>query len=108
MDIRSTDTSLLAWTGDTLALGLPEGAIEIAGELAELNDKLGGTLEELISETEFEGKLGSLQRCASCREPATKVPELDGLTRRAFCEIRTQYLSERTMRSCCNDIDGLP
>ncbi len=59
MDIRSTDTSLLTWTGDTLALGLPEGAIEIAGELAELNDKLGGTLEELISETEFEGKLGS-------------------------------------------------
>ena len=59
MDIRSTDTSLLTWTGDTLALGLPEGAIEIAGELAALNDKLGGTLEELISETEFEGKLGS-------------------------------------------------
>ncbi|TRT53592.1 MAG: leucyl aminopeptidase [Microcystis aeruginosa Ma_QC_C_20070703_M131] len=59
MDIRSTDTSLLTWTGDTLALGLPEGAIEIAGELAELNNKLGGNLGDLISETEFEGKLGS-------------------------------------------------
>jgi leucyl aminopeptidase len=59
MDIRSTDTSLLTWTGDTLALGLPEGATEIVGELAELNDKLGGNLQELISETEFEGKFGS-------------------------------------------------
>jgi leucyl aminopeptidase len=59
MDIRSTDISLLAWTGDTLALGLAEGSTEIAGELAELDQKLGGTLRDLIADTEFEGKSGS-------------------------------------------------
>jgi leucyl aminopeptidase len=59
MDIRSTDTALLTWTGDTLALGLPEGAIEITGELAQLNEQLAGTLQDLIAETEFEGKTGS-------------------------------------------------
>lgn len=59
MDIRATDTSFLTWTGDTLALGLLEGATEIAGELAQLNDKLAGTLGDLIAETEFEGKNGT-------------------------------------------------
>jgi leucyl aminopeptidase len=59
MDIRSTDISLSAWTGDTLALGVTEGATEITGALGELNQKIGGALEELIAETEFEGKSGS-------------------------------------------------
>lgn len=59
MDIRSTDISPLAWTGDTLALGITEGSTEIAGDLAELDEKIGGTLQELIAETEFEGKSGS-------------------------------------------------
>jgi leucyl aminopeptidase len=59
MAIRSSDTPILSWTGETLALGLPEGATEIAGDLAALNEKIGGTLQELIAETEFEGKAGS-------------------------------------------------
>ncbi|MFM6061177.1 MAG: M17 family peptidase N-terminal domain-containing protein, partial [Microcystis panniformis] len=92
MDIRSTDTSLLTWTGDTLALGLPEGAIEIAGELAELNDKLGGTLEELISETEFDGKLGSSAATRLGGGPIRKLI-LVGLGKTADFDLQTLRLA---------------
>jgi len=92
MDIRSTDTSLLTWTGDTLALGLPEGAIEIAGELAELNDKLGGILEDLISETEFEGKLGSSAATRLGGGPIRKLI-LVGLGKTADFDLQTLGLA---------------
>ncbi len=59
MDIRSIDTSLLEWTGDTLALGLYENQVEITGELAQLNEKLSGIIQELITESEFTGKVGA-------------------------------------------------
>ncbi|GBF79417.1 leucyl aminopeptidase [Aphanothece sacrum] len=59
MDIRGTDTSLLSWNGDALALGFFEDSTEITGELSQLEEKLGGTLQELITETEFEGKSGT-------------------------------------------------
>lgn len=92
MDIRSTDTSLLTWTGDTLALGLPEGAIEIAGELAELNDKLGGNLGYLISETEFEGKLGSSAATRLGGGPIRKLI-LVGLGKTADFDLQTLRLA---------------
>jgi leucyl aminopeptidase len=59
MEIRATDTPRLDWTGDTLALGLFEDALELTGDLAQLDEKLGGTLKELIEETEFKGSVGS-------------------------------------------------
>jgi leucyl aminopeptidase len=59
MEIRGTNSSQLDWSGDALALGLGENAREITGELAQLNDKLAGTLQELIEEAEFTGKSGS-------------------------------------------------
>ena len=59
MQIKGTDKSRLDWTGDTLAVGLFEGAVEVTGELAQLDEKLAGTIKELIAETEFEGKPGS-------------------------------------------------
>ncbi len=59
MQIRGIDTQPLNWTGDALALCLFEDAITIAGELAQLNNKLAGTIEELINESEFKGKAGS-------------------------------------------------
>ncbi len=59
MDIRGIETPLLDWTGDTLALGLFEDAMELTGTLNQLDEKLTGTLQELITETEFEGKSGS-------------------------------------------------
>ncbi|MGB3692395.1 MAG: leucyl aminopeptidase [Spirulinaceae cyanobacterium] len=59
MQIRGTNQSQLDWAGDALAVGLFEEAVEITGELATLNDKLAGTIKELIAETEFEGKANS-------------------------------------------------
>lgn len=59
MEIRATNTPLLDWTGDGLALGLYEDAVELTGELAQLNEKFAGVLNELIAETEFKGKEGS-------------------------------------------------
>ncbi len=47
------------WAGDALAIGLFEKNTQITGELAQLDEKLAGTLQELIVETEFEGKSGS-------------------------------------------------
>ena len=59
MEIRATDTLRLNWSGDALAIGLCEDEIELTGDLAQLNEKLGNTLKELIEETEFKGSAGS-------------------------------------------------
>ncbi|HAC62349.1 MAG TPA: leucyl aminopeptidase [Cyanothece sp. UBA12306] len=59
MDIRGINTSLLDWTGEALALGFFEEGTEIKGELSQLDEKLTGTLKDLILETEFTGKSGS-------------------------------------------------
>jgi leucyl aminopeptidase len=59
MEIRAIDTRGLDWTGDALAIGLFEDAVELTGDLASLDEKLAGTMQELISETEFKGKPGS-------------------------------------------------
>ncbi|MBS0016683.1 MAG: leucyl aminopeptidase [Arthrospira sp. SH-MAG29] len=59
MEFRATDTNLLDWSGDVLAIGLFEGQVELTGDLAALNQKLGGTLQELIEESDFQGKADS-------------------------------------------------
>lgn len=59
MQIQATDTALLEWTGDLLAVGILEGETELSGDLAKLDEKLAGTISELIAEEEFEGKSGS-------------------------------------------------
>ena len=59
MEIRATDTPRLDWTGDALAVGLFEEATTLTGDLAQLDEKLGGALKELIEETEFKGSVGS-------------------------------------------------
>ncbi len=59
MEIRATDTPRLDWTGDALAVGLFEEAVELSGDLTQLDEKLAGTLKELIEETEFKGSVGS-------------------------------------------------
>lgn len=59
MDVRATDTSCLNWAGDILALGLFEDEVELTGDLATLDEKLAGTLKELIAEAEFKAKEGS-------------------------------------------------
>ncbi|MBF2065821.1 MAG: leucyl aminopeptidase [Calothrix sp. C42_A2020_038] len=59
MEVRATNTPLLEWAGDGLAVGLFEEATELTGDLASLDEKFAGLLKELISEEEFKGKLGS-------------------------------------------------
>ncbi len=59
MDIRGTDTPLLDWNGEAIALGFFENETTLTDELTRFNEKIGGTLAELIEEAEFEGKSGS-------------------------------------------------
>ena len=59
MELRGIDTPRLQWIGDCLVVGLFEDATELTGDLAELDQKLSGTLSELIAEAEFKGKEGS-------------------------------------------------
>ena len=59
MQIRATNTALLDWTGDLLAVGIFEGETELSGDLAQLDEKLAGVLSESIAEEEFKGKSGS-------------------------------------------------
>lgn len=59
MEIRGSNTPLLEWVGDGLAIGLFEDAVELTGELATLDEKLAGSIKELIAEEEFKGKQGS-------------------------------------------------
>lgn len=59
MTIQPTNTALLDWSGDTLAIGLFEDAVELTGDLATLNEKSGGIFSEIIAEEEFTGKANS-------------------------------------------------
>lgn len=59
MEFQGIDTSRLQWAGDALAVGMFEDAVEVTGELSQLDEKLSGTLKELIDETEFKGKPNS-------------------------------------------------
>lgn len=60
MEFRATNSSILDWSGDALAIGLFEDAVEVTGDLATLDEKLSGTVKELIEEMEFKGKAGSI------------------------------------------------
>ncbi|MCY7322924.1 MAG: leucyl aminopeptidase [Phormidesmis sp. CAN_BIN36] len=59
MQLQATDTSRLDWSGDGLAIGLFEDEVELTGELAALDEKLAGSLKDLISDMDFKGKSGS-------------------------------------------------
>lgn len=59
MKFSAIETTPLDWSGDALAIGFFEESVEFAGELALLDEKLAGTLQELIDETEFTGKTNS-------------------------------------------------
>lgn len=59
MEILASNTPFKEWKGDGLAIGLFEDAVELTGELATLDEQVGGILKELIAEEEFKGKAGS-------------------------------------------------
>lgn len=60
MEFQGIETPIGEWTGDSLAIGFFEEAVELTGELVPFNEKYGGTLQELISETDFKGKKNSI------------------------------------------------
>jgi leucyl aminopeptidase len=59
MEFRVTDTPRSVWTGDALVIGLFEDKVELTGDLAQLDEKLAGTLKESIEELDFKGKAGT-------------------------------------------------
>lgn len=59
MEFLVTDTARSVWTGDALVIGLFEDSVELTGDLAQLDEKLAGTLKELIQEADFKGKVGT-------------------------------------------------
>ena len=59
MKFRVIDTNPLNWTGDIIAIGLWQEQIPLSGDLAQLDETLEGTLQELIEEQQFEGKSNS-------------------------------------------------
>jgi leucyl aminopeptidase len=59
MEIRPTSNPITDWTGDCLAIGFFEDAVDLNGELANLDGKFAGVLKEVIGEEEFKGKSGS-------------------------------------------------
>jgi len=59
MEFKATNTSPLDWSGDVLALGLFDDQVELTGDFATLDEKLAGTLKELMEETEFKAKTDS-------------------------------------------------
>jgi leucyl aminopeptidase len=46
MDLRVTDTAVLDWTGDGLAIGLFESDGALTGDWAALDEKLSGVLKD--------------------------------------------------------------
>ena len=59
MEFHASEQTILNWSGDCLVVGLTEASIPISGELADLNTRVSGLLQELIDEAEFTGKAGS-------------------------------------------------
>lgn len=59
MEFRATEVSVLDWSGVALGIGLFEDALELTGPMAQLDEKLAGTLSDLIADAEFKGKEGS-------------------------------------------------
>ena len=59
MKLQATETSRLDWSGDGLAIGLFEDQVELTGDLSALDEKLLGSLKDLIVDMDFKGKAGS-------------------------------------------------
>jgi leucyl aminopeptidase len=59
MQIQGTNTSILEWTGEAIAIGLFTEQLELSGDLAQLDQQLNGIISDLIAETEFKAKVGS-------------------------------------------------
>jgi len=65
MKIQAIATLASDWSGDCLGIGFFEDAVDLNNDLAQLDQRLGGAVQELISETEFKGK--------SSEQPWTRI-----------------------------------
>ncbi|MEN9275187.1 MAG: M17 family peptidase N-terminal domain-containing protein [Gloeomargarita sp. GMQP_bins_5] len=61
MELVTVATQPQDWTGDLLCIGFWQDNVALTGDLAALDERLGGALQDLLNETEFKGKPGSLQ-----------------------------------------------
>jgi leucyl aminopeptidase len=59
MEFVTVTTRPQDWQGDLLCIGFWQDRVELTGDMTELNDRLGGAVQELIAETEFKGKPGT-------------------------------------------------
>jgi leucyl aminopeptidase len=73
MKIQTTDTSLREWAGDCLGVGFFEDQVEQSEHFSTLNQSTSGLLQEIVSETEFKGKLGESASLRSPSGPARKI-----------------------------------
>lgn len=89
MEFRGIDQSYLGWTGDGLALGFFEDAVELTGDLAQLDQQLGGILRELIEEVEFKGKAGSSATTRIGGQNTIRKLLVVGLGKAEACELET-------------------
>ena len=107
MQIIASDTGLLEWTGDLLAVGILEDQTELSGDLAQLDQQLAGTISEIIADEEFEGKPGTtLISRVGGKNPVHKIAlvglgkesdlKLDSF-RRATAEIARLAKKEKTL-----------
>ena len=60
MQLHAVETTAIAWSGAGLAIGLWEGETELSGDWAALDERLSGTLSEIIEEAAFKGKAKSV------------------------------------------------
>lgn len=58
MKIQAIDTVAADWSGDYLGIGFFEDSTAIEAYLTQLNQPLRDVLQDLVSETEFQGKAG--------------------------------------------------
>ncbi|KGF72176.1 aminopeptidase A [Neosynechococcus sphagnicola sy1] len=59
MQLQTTETSYLGWAGDGLAVGIFEDQVVLTGDLVNLDTRLAGNLQDLITETDFKAKEGN-------------------------------------------------
>lgn len=59
MEFHPSAQTPLTWEGDCLVVGITEENLPPTGPLAQVDERFAGALQELIEESEFEGKAGS-------------------------------------------------
>jgi leucyl aminopeptidase len=56
MKFQASASSILDWSGDGLAIGLFDHQLKLEGDLAALDAKLSGLIQDVITESEFKAK----------------------------------------------------